>query len=196
MLEPTLELAPEKLTFNPDGASASDGQRRGKVECTAVRRVPEAGAGVRPPRWKSKFVPVWVFMAPRAKSTLPVRLLTESMTPFEYPVVPEVWIEQDHPVVGNLVKADMLRSEPFQLGFAEVIFAVLLEIRQFLRIPALVDRVQVREREDGFDFPDLVGFDRVQNVSPRKSSRLSEWLMMWITSLAWKSCRMGTMTAP
>ena len=55
-------------------------------------------------------------------------------------------VEQDHPVVGNLVKADMLRSEPFRIGFAEVIFAVLLEIRQLLRIPALVDRVQVRER--------------------------------------------------
>lgn len=65
----------------------------------------------------------------------------------------------------------MFRSESLRIGFAEVIFAVFLKLRQLLRIPALVDRVQVREREDGFDLSDLVGFDRVpERVAQEKQS--------------------------
>ena len=156
--------------FAQQGDVASDGQRREKVECTAVGvcqrqererasaalEIVRAGLGV---------------YGSSGEEHVARQVIDREHDAFRIAGRSRGVVEQDHPVVGNLVEADMLRSEPFRIGFAEVIFAVLLEIRQFLRIPALVDRVQVREREDGFDFPDLVGFDRVpERVAQEKQS--------------------------
>ena len=72
-------------------------------------------------------------------------------------------VEQDHPVVGDVGVSDVVDAESARIFGAVVLDDFALELRQRLAV-ALVDGVEVRQREDRFDLPDLLLLDDVPEV--------------------------------
>lgn len=72
-------------------------------------------------------------------------------------------VEQDDLVVGHLGVLDVVDAESARVLAAVVLQDVALELGQRLAV-AFVDHVEVRQREDRLDLPDLVLLDHVPEV--------------------------------
>ena len=104
-------------------------------------------------------------------------------------------IEQTDAVVGDLGVADVVDREAARVGCAVVAHDLALVFGQRLAV-ALVDGVEVGEREDGFDLADLLLLDHVPEVVAQEEQAALRVVDDVVHALGWKSWRIGTMTAP
>ena len=72
-------------------------------------------------------------------------------------------IEQDHLIVGNFGVFDVVYAESARIFRAVILQDVALELGERLAV-AFVNGMEVGQRKDGFDLPDLLLFDIVPEV--------------------------------